>query len=122
MRFVICSILLFSCRLVAQNTEAALAQRAETAISEMSKLEFLVGQWKGSGSAFMQNKDFPATMTQSVEKRLGGKLLLLETHDSMSWLPAKVQGGLTTISYDAENNRYHVRAYFGDGRFVDTNG
>src|SRR4051812_19634812 len=85
--------------LMAQTKEAARAfqQRAQTtaqiATSEMKKIQFMVGEWKGEGTAFVRNNRIPTTVTQSARSNLKGKVLSIEVEDHTPF-PSEVQGGL----------------------------
>ena len=108
-------------------TSSAMAQPAgppAATLSEMAKLKFLVGSWKGSGwMEYAPGQKQPFNSSEQVELKLDGLLLLIEGIHHVS-LPAekrelKIHHALATITYDAARKDYAVRANKATGESVD---
>lgn len=92
---------------------------------EMKKLDFLIGEWQGEGwTEFVQGQRRTAPITEKVQSKLGGTILLVEGMGKK-----KAEGGreevvvhnaLGVISYDAGAKLYRVRSYLADGRATDS--
>lgn len=101
------------------------AQRpAPAQIEEMKRLQFLVGQWQGTGwNEFVPGQRGTAMVTETVQSKLDGTVLLLEGLGK-----AKIGGkgeevvvhnALGVLSYDPQAKQYRLRSYLSDGRSVD---
>ncbi len=101
------------------------AQRpAPAQIEEMKKLQFLVGQWQGTGwNEFVPGQRGTATIMEIVQSKLDGTVLLLEGLGKAKIGPkgeeAVVHNALGILSYDPRAKQFSLRSYLSDGRHVD---
>jgi hypothetical protein len=85
----------------------------------MQACAFLTGHWSGQGWISMgPGQRYTFHETESVEPRLGGLVLLLEGTGTD---PAGkiTHGAVTVVSFDADEKRYHFRAYEQMGHYTD---
>jgi len=93
--------------------------------AEMKKLNFLVGQWKGTGWFEMgPGRRSTFTQTEHVQNKLDGLALLIEGL-GRGQLGGKgeevvVHNALAVVSFDAQQKQHRFRAYRADGMYVDT--
>lgn len=97
--------------------------------SEMTKLNFLVGEWKGTGYIEMgpgQRRTF--TETETVQNKLGGLMLLIEGTGTGkvpgSEADVTVHNALAVVSYDDSSKAFRWLAYQaarGSVQSIDTN-
>jgi hypothetical protein len=106
---------------------AAMAQTPSVSpATEMKKLEFLLGEWKGEGWIEMGpggRKTFK--QTESVESKLNGTVAIIEGLGK-SKLPDSdqevvVHHALAVISFDSTAKKIQFRAFRADGNFIDAN-
>jgi hypothetical protein len=84
----------------------------------MKKLDFLVGQWKGDAWVeFGPGQRHKAIQTESVQMKLDGLLLLIEGLGKESGVT--VHNALAVVSHDLKTGQYRIRAYRGDGAWID---
>ncbi len=87
----------------------------------MTRLASMVGQWQGTG--WMRRGPGEPRHTSSletVESRLGGRLLLVEgLHHSKNDPSQVVHHAFGVISYDPENGRYRFRTHLTNGQSGD---
>jgi len=93
-------------------------------MAEMKKLHFLVGQWNGTGwNEFVPGQRGTATITETVQSKLDGTVLLLEglgkAKVGAQGKEAVVHHALGVIAYDQQAKLYRLRSYLADGRSVD---
>jgi len=76
---------------------------------EMAKLSFMIGDWKGTGVSFPQNKAGNNTVFSKVRYDLDGELLVLKLRSYRNdTLTLSLH---TIIYYNKEDKHYHYRAY-----------
>jgi hypothetical protein len=101
---------------------AALAQApASGQRDEMKKLDWLVGQWNGTG--WMQlgpqgRKEF--TITETVQGKLDGLVLVIEGNGKSKEDGRAVHTALAFVSYDEGAKTFRWRAFTAEGRQTDT--
>ena len=107
---------LVSFPLLAQPPDTRPAQRAE-----MSKLDFLVGTWKGEGWIKMPGVPRETfTQTETVRKKLDGLALLLEGHGTSQG--KTVFEALALVTWDPEKSRYRFASATTEGRAGESEG
>jgi hypothetical protein len=85
----------------------------------IDRLDFMVGRWKGE--AWMQRgaEKIQTTMTEVVERRLGGVALLVEGRGEVpasGAAPARmVHHALAVVSFDPQTGTYTMRSYLANG-------
>jgi hypothetical protein len=101
---------------------AALAQTpASGQRAEMKKLDWLVGQWQGTGWMQMGpqvRKEF--TITETIEGKLDGLVLVIEGHGKSKEDGRAVHTALAFVSYDEGGKTFRWRAFTAEGRQTDT--
>lgn len=102
---------------------AAAQQPAAAGREAMKKLDHLVGKWTGDATITRGKDKQSLKQTEDVEYRLGGAVLLVEGKGTGK-LPGKEEEGLVfnalaVISYDADAEKYAIRAYRSEGQSVD---
>jgi hypothetical protein len=88
--------------------------------AEMKKLEWLVGQWKGTGWMLMGprgRREF--TITETVQEKLGGLVLVIEGHGKSQADGSTVHNALAFASYDEGAKTFRWRAFTAEGRQTD---
>lgn len=96
----------------------ARAQDADTLTGKMAALQFLVGSWLGTGTMRVgPGAPELAEATENASVLLEGQVLMLEGVGTTGG--RTVHHALGLISYDAEGDRYVMRAYRRDGRYLD---
>ncbi len=89
--------------------------------SEMKKLEWLAGNWKGAGWIQMGpqgRKEF--TQTEAIQVKLGGLVLIIEGEGKSKEDGSSVHTALAFVSYDEGAKTFRWRAFTADGRQTDT--
>ena len=108
-------LVLLSLPVSAQMTSpAALATRRD----EMKKLDYMVGQWKGTGWMERQGGRENFTGTETVQAKLGGLGLLIEGNFKNKEGVA-VHETLAVLSYDEKVKNYNFRTYLANGAVGD---
>ena len=105
---------------------SAIADDASGAVSReaMKKLSFLAGKWAGEATV-QTGKDQVKTIkqTEDIQFRLGGVVLLIEGTGRGKFPDSDKEGilfnALATIGYDADAQKYHMRAHVMEGHAVD---
>jgi hypothetical protein len=97
------------------------AQLPPPPLEEMSKLNFLVGEWEGKGTmSFGPNHKEEAIVVEKVQSRLGGAVLLIEGLGKSTGPEQRtVHNAMAVISYDTDAKEFRMRAWRMDGRYVD---
>jgi hypothetical protein len=113
--------LMMPATLLAQTPAAATPPQ----ISEMKKLDFLVGQWKGAGwIEFGPGQRRTFTETENVESKLGGVVLLIEGlgkgKTGASQEEVTIHNAFAFASFDKDAKIFRWRAYRADGSSIDT--
>ena len=89
----------------------------------INRLEFMVGKWRGE--AWMQRgpERVQTTMTETVERKLGGVVLQVE---GLGIVPATgaseartVHHALAVVSFDPQTSAYGLRSYIATGQAGD---
>ncbi len=92
-----------------------LAEKAEA----MAKLEFLVGEWRGSSWMQMGPQRSDATGVETVQKKAGGLALLIEGRFTSRFPDGServVHDALAVLSYDSESGTYRMVSHLANGR------
>lgn len=94
--------------------------------SEMKKLDFLVGQWKGTGYIeFGPGQRRTFTETENVQSKLDGVVLLIEGlgkgKTAASQEEVTIHNAFAFASYDRDAKVFRWRAFRADGSSMDTN-
>ncbi|HEX8847146.1 MAG TPA: hypothetical protein VF791_21055 [Pyrinomonadaceae bacterium] len=116
-RFPLFFLLLFPIMAQAQ------APSPEAQLGEMKKLDYMVGQWKGSGWIQGQGGRQTFAGTETVQSKLNGLALLVEGKFTGK-LPGKdvegvVHETLAVLSYDEKTKSYRFRTYLATGMTGD---
>ena len=93
-------------------------------LSEMKKLEFLVGEWKGSGWIQMgPSQRNESLSTESVQSKLGGRVFVIEGLGRVRGEGGAegrvVHNAFAFLYYDQEAGRYRMRAFLANGQAID---
>jgi hypothetical protein len=89
----------------------------------IDQLEFMVGRWLGD--AWMQRGPtrVSTTMSETVERKLGGVVLQVEgvgtVADTGAGAPRTVHHALAVVSFDPQAGTYGMRSYIASGQFGD---
>jgi hypothetical protein len=89
--------------------------------AEMKKLDWLVGQWKGTGWMQMGPKgrrEF--TIIETVQGKLDGLVLVVEGQGTSKEDGSSVHTALAFVSYDEQAKTFRWRAFTAEGRATDT--
>jgi hypothetical protein len=89
----------------------------------MQKLDFMVGRWKGEGWMMRGNERVSTTMTEVVERKLGGVAFLVEGLGVVpgpgAESPRVVHNALAVIVFDPQTQGYVLRSYISSGQWGD---
>jgi hypothetical protein len=107
--------------LLALLATAALAQDMMTPppaqLSEMKKLNFLIGEWKGGGSIQMGPEKREFEGTEIVQSKLGGVVFTIDgMHHAKGQPGTPLHNALAVVSYDMRAKGYQFRAYTANGQ------
>lgn len=100
----------------AQAPDPAAAQAA------ISRLDFMVGRWRGPAWQLRGNDRVQTQMLEVVERKLGGAVLLVEGRGTVPVSGAEdrvVHHALGVISFDAASGQYTLRSYIATGQSGD---
>jgi hypothetical protein len=92
-------------------------------IAAMDKLEFMVGRW--TGEAWMQRGEerVQTRMTEIVERKLGGVVLLIEGRGELASADSAtgrvVHHAMGVVSVDPAAGTYALRSYIATGQYGD---
>ena len=91
----------------------------EAQLREMKKLDWMTGNWKGSGwfQVGPQRKEF--TQTEVIQRKLDGLVMLIEGQGTAKADGSPVHNALALVSYDTEAKRFRWRAFTAEGRQND---
>lgn len=97
------------------------AQSIETdslAKANISKLDFLVGNWKGNGWMYSQDRQrHEFEQTEDIQFKLDGTAILIE---GLGKSEGKViHNAIALITYDKKEGRYSFSSYLSNGRKGD---
>src|SRR5262249_2097456 len=92
---------------------------------EMKQLDFLLGQWKGTGYIQLgPNQRRTFTETESVQTKLGGSLVLIQglgkARMSGSDQETVAHNALAVVSFDNQPKAFRWRAYRAEAASVQT--
>jgi hypothetical protein len=89
----------------------------------MQKLDFMVGRWKGEAWMLRGRDRINTSMTEVVERKLGGVAFLVEglgvVPGSGAEAPRVVHNALAVISFDPQTQGYVLRSYIASGQWGD---
>jgi hypothetical protein len=96
----------------------------ESAADAMARVRFLLGRWEGEGQMRMgPGEPRESHVTEKVYEKLNGRLLVLEGHGTVPGAegdpPVTVHEAFGLLAWDAAAGEYLLRAFRGDGQFVD---
>jgi hypothetical protein len=117
MKNIVVFLLLGVSALSALGQEAA---TSETQRAQMKKLQWLVGNWTGTGWIQMGpqgRKEF--TQTEVVQAKLDGLVLIIEGVGKSPTDGALVHSALAFVSYDEPTQKFRWRAFTVEGRQTD---
>lgn len=100
----------------AQAPDPAVAQAA------ISRLDFMVGRWRGPAWQQRGAERVQTQMLEVVERKLGGAVLLVEGRGTVTVSGAEdrvVHHALGVISFDASSGQYTLRSYIATGQSGD---
>ncbi len=81
-------------------------------IAAVSKLDFLVGSWSGTGITMTgPGQNVAYSGTETVQRKLQGKALLIEGKFINPETKAVVHETLAVITYDVPNKKYRFQAH-----------
>ncbi len=103
---------------LAQGEAPDLAEKA----AAMAKLEFLVGEWRGSSWVQMGPQRSDATGVESVQKKAGGLALLIEGRFTSRFPDGServTHDALGVLSYDSASGAYRLATHLANGRTGD---
>ena len=89
----------------------------------LERLEFMVGRWRGE--AWMQRgaERVHTTMTETVERKLGGTVLQVDGVGVLAGgdpaAPRVVHNALGIVTFDPATGGYTMRSYLATGQFGD---
>ena len=88
--------------------------------AEMKKLDWLIGNWKGTGWIEMGPKGREEfTQTEAIQGKLDGLVLLIEGQGTPKGDGSTVHNALAFVSYDDRAKTFRWRAFTADGRQTD---
>jgi hypothetical protein len=90
---------------------------ASTQREEMKKMNFLAGEWQGTGWIITPDgKRNEFTQTEKIQYKVDGLTLLIEGRGQNKSSGADVFEALAVISYDEKAKLYRFRSYTNEGR------
>jgi hypothetical protein len=87
-------------------------------LNEMKKLDYMVGQWKGTGWMDSQGGRQTFSGMETVQNKLNGLALLIEGNFKNKE-GAVVHETLAVLSYDEKAKNYNFRTYLANGAVGD---
>jgi hypothetical protein len=102
--------------LAAQAPDPAAAQAA------ISRLEFMIGRWRGEAWQQRGSERVQTRMLEIVERKLGGAVLLVEGRGTIPVTGAEdrvVHHALGVISFDPGSGKYTLRSWLANGQSGD---
>ena len=96
-----------------------------TASEQMKKLDFLVGQWRGEGwIEYRPGQRVTVVATESVQRRLGGEVLLVEGigRNKIENEKSELTGhdAIALMFFDSKTGTFRFQAHRARGTSVDT--
>jgi len=89
----------------------------------IQRLDFMVGHWKGEAWMLRGAERVQTTMTETIERKLGGVVLLVEGTGAIpgeGTAPGRVvHNALAVVSFDAQSGGYVMRSYVASGLWGD---
>lgn len=84
-------------------------------IAELKKMDFLVGTWKGKGWIMTQNGRQTFTVTESLERKLNGQIIVVDglgkSKDEKTGEERIVHQAYGVFSFDSESGKIKFRWY-----------
>ena len=97
-------------------------QDLKTKSLEMSKLDFMVGSWEGSGwYRSPDGKISNFNQTEDVQSKLDGLVLVVEGNGSLE-NGENVHNAFAMITYDEETKKYSFNSHLADGKSIVADG
>ncbi len=91
-------------------------------LNAMEKIQFLTGNWKGTGWIQMGKERHQFDQHETVAQKINGSVLVIDGLGKDSATGEIVHQALAVISYDLATGKYVIRAFRGDGNSVDADG
>jgi hypothetical protein len=89
----------------------------------IQRLDFMVGRWKGEAWMLRGAERVQTTMTETIERKLGGVALLVEgvgvVPGEGTSGPRVVHNALAVVSFDPQTGGYVMRSYIASGVWGD---
>ena len=95
----------------------ASAQSLETdsiSKTEISKLEFLIGNWEGSGWMMGQNGKSEFNQTEVIKYKLDSTVIFIEGKGTVQG--RTIHNAMALVTYDKKENRFSFRSYLQNGQ------
>jgi len=102
---------------------AAQAPSPTEQLEAISKLDWLIGNWKGEGwIEFRPGERRTFTQTEIVQRKAGGTVVTVEGHGitKNAGTNATVLDAFTVVSYDLRKKKYRWQSHTDKGHFTDT--
>lgn len=90
-----------------------------TLIHAMSKINFLKGKWSGEGWIQMGKGKEYFSQTESVVQKANGTVITIDGLGIDKSTNKIIHDAFAVISYDLTNNKYLMRAFKSDGKYID---
>ena len=90
--------------------------------TEMKKLDFLVGEWKGESSIVIGTEKRRSNVSEKIEKRLNGLALIIEGVGSVKQPDGGeriVHHALAMVNYDESTQKYRFMSQIDKGYFTN---
>ena len=95
-------------------------QPKKETVGALQKISFLTGNWKGSGYIHMGPQIHLFNETEVIRLKLNGTLIQIEGEGKDQQNPEiTIHQAFAIISYDAQNAKYLMKAFRGDGEQID---
>lgn len=89
----------------------------------IERLDLMVGRWEGEAWMLRGTGQVQTTMTENIERKLGGVTLLIEGTGVIpgegSSAPRVVHNALAVVSFDPQTGGYVMRSYIASGLWGD---
>jgi hypothetical protein len=95
-------------------------QPKKETIDALQKISFLTGNWKGNGYIQMGPQKHSFTQTEVIKLKLNGTVIQIEGEGKDKQNPEiTIHQAFAIISYDAQNTKYLMTAFRGDGEQIN---
>ena len=85
----------------------------------MAKLEFLTGQWSGTGWIQMGREKHFFNQSENVIQKVNQSVIVIDGLGTDNETNQVIHQAFAVISYDKAAQKYLMRAYRGDGNYID---